>query len=136
MPLKLWCEDVQWKNLAIYYVALIVPFFAAGLAILRIFSGTDASFGRIYAADLLGAGIGCLLLAPLSGALGMPFPTVIDRLSDGAPGQIPLAWALNGYGTVVGSASCILLAVFFGFQVTYATAAALYVLGAFTTPAS
>ncbi|MEA2625088.1 MAG: hypothetical protein QOD06_1133 [Candidatus Binatota bacterium] len=74
------------------------------------------------------------LLLPLAVGMGVPFPTAFRMLRERAPSQLPLAWALNGYGTVLGSGLCVFLAVFLGFRATYAVACALYAVAAFAFP--
>ena len=65
-----------------YYLALALPFFCSGLGIALLLTRGSREVNRLYAADLLGAGIGCAALAVvmptfggsgavvLSGALG------------------------------------------------------------------
>jgi hypothetical protein len=78
--------------------------------------------------------VAAVLLAPLAVAMGIPFPAGLRRLKAAAPEQIPLAWGMNGYGTVVGSGLATFLAVFFGFRVTYLVACGLYALAAASFP--
>src|SRR5262249_10052733 len=63
--------------LAIYTLAAI-PFFTGGLVITTAISRLASSINSVYAADLLGAAGGCLMLIPL-----------LDRF--GAPGVVLLA---------------------------------------------
>ncbi len=52
------------------YLALVVPFFLAGLTITTIFGRYAGGIRRLYAWDLAGAGVGCLAVVPLLPALG------------------------------------------------------------------
>jgi hypothetical protein len=42
-----------------------------------------------------------LVLAPISIALGLPFPLGLDRFQQEGPALLPWAWALNGAFSVV-----------------------------------
>jgi hypothetical protein len=52
-------------RLVLLCVVLFVPFLIAGLAVSTILASDPERVGRLYAADLLGAGIGCALAVPL-----------------------------------------------------------------------
>jgi hypothetical protein len=83
--------------LFLYYLVLMVPFTFAGLAIVTLLSGWPGSEGRLYAADLLGAGLGCFvvvaLLGPidgegvvlLSGAIAASASWLLATIPDDAP---------------------------------------------------
>jgi len=43
-----------------YYIAIAVPFFLAGIAVAAPLAAYPAQVNRLYAADLLGAGVGCI----------------------------------------------------------------------------
>ena len=49
--------------MALYYVLLTLPFFCAGLALALLLTRGAASIPRLYACDLVGAGLGCALFA-------------------------------------------------------------------------
>ena len=67
--------------LTIYALAAL-PFFAGGLVVTLAISRLSAQINAVYAADLIGAAAGCLMLIPL-----------LDRL--GAPGVVLAAAALS-----------------------------------------
>ena len=54
------------------YLLSAVPFFAGGATISLAISRLSANINAVYAADLLGAGAGCLLLMPALNLLGAP----------------------------------------------------------------
>jgi hypothetical protein len=54
------------------YLLSALPFFAGGATISLAISRLSASVNAVYAADLLGAGAGCLLLMPALNLLGAP----------------------------------------------------------------
>src|ERR1019366_5240064 len=73
--------------LTIYALAAL-PFFAGGLVVTLAISRLSAQINTVYAADLIGAAGGCLLLIPL-----------LDRL--GAPGVVLSAAALSNVAGVL-----------------------------------
>ncbi len=69
--------DINQQNLLVQivcwfgmYVALIAPFFAAGMALALIFQTYAQSIHRLYFYDLIAAGFACLILIPLLPAYG------------------------------------------------------------------
>jgi hypothetical protein len=62
------------------YVLSAVPFFAGGATISLAISRLSASVNSVYAADLLGAGAGCLLLMPALNTLGGPGAIVASAI--------------------------------------------------------
>jgi spermine/spermidine synthase len=73
------------KNLALMltvYALAALPFFTGGLVVTLAISRLSAQINAVYAADLVGAAAGCLILIPL-----------LDRL--GAPGVVLSAAALS-----------------------------------------
>jgi len=75
------------RMLTIYTLAA-VPFFAGGLVVTMAISRMPAHVNAVYAADLIGAAAGCLILIPL-----------LDRL--GAPGVVLAAAALSTAAAVL-----------------------------------
>ncbi len=60
-PQRILVEPVSFFfGLLGYYVAVTVPFFLAGIAVSAPIARYSAQVNRLYAADLLGAGIGCV----------------------------------------------------------------------------
>ena len=68
-----------WK-LTLVYLACAVPFFFAGLCVSLAVKRMQADMGRLYFYDLLGAGLGCLLLIPLLDELGGPGTVLFSSL--------------------------------------------------------
>jgi predicted membrane-bound spermidine synthase len=63
----------QFLLMPLYYVNLVVPFFFSGLVIASLFSRRSKEVNRLYAADLVGAGIGCAAITvvmPIFGGSG------------------------------------------------------------------
>jgi hypothetical protein len=62
-PFELLVDHRQLLFIPLYYVVVAAPFFGSGLAIgLLLFRGRDRA-DRLYAVDLLGAGVGCAAIA-------------------------------------------------------------------------
>src|SRR4051794_19387994 len=76
--------------LTIYALAAL-PFFTGGLVVTLAISRLSARVNAVYAADLIGAAAGCLMLIPL-----------LDRL--GAPGVVLVAAAMSVAGAILFSA--------------------------------
>jgi hypothetical protein len=60
-------ELMELLVLALSTVVLATPFFLSGVVVTLALTRTGGSIGRLYAADLLGASLGCLLVIPLLG---------------------------------------------------------------------
>ena len=60
-PLRLLEEPEQFLQLSGLYLLILIPFTALGLAQGSIIAGYRAHAHRVYGADLLGAGLGCLV---------------------------------------------------------------------------
>ncbi|PIE36103.1 hypothetical protein CSA56_01435 [candidate division KSB3 bacterium] len=70
-----------------------------------------------------------LMLFPVGMVMGMPFPLGITLTNQVAPRLIPWGWGINGYATVIGSVSCVILALSFGFKAVIWIACGIYLLG-------
>ncbi len=69
-----------------------------------------------------------LVIAPASLVMGMPFPLGIRLLAGTANHEIPWAWGVNGFLSVVGAVLAAVIAVEAGFSQVMMLAAAAYVL--------
>lgn len=74
------------------------------------------------------------VLAPVSLALGLPFPLGLNRTGSG--GLLPWAWGLNGAFSVVATPLANLIAREAGFSRVLLSAAVLYVIALMTFPAA
>ena len=63
---------VEGAKLGLLCLALFTPFLAAGLAIAAILASHPERLARLYAVDLLGAGLGCAICVPLLLVLSPP----------------------------------------------------------------
>ncbi|HEX2941879.1 MAG TPA: hypothetical protein VHO91_12600, partial [Rhodopila sp.] len=75
-----------------------------------------------------------VLIAPVSVALGMPFPLGLSRTGNG--GLLPWAWGLNGAFSVVATPLANLIAREYGFSRVLLCAAILYGIARITFPAT
>lgn len=68
-------------------------------------------------------------VVPVGGVLGFAFPLgmrLLDRLD---PGYLPLAWGVNGFASVIGSATSIVVATSLGFTWLLVLAGCAYAMG-------
>ncbi|MBR0681096.1 hypothetical protein GXW74_11400 [Roseomonas eburnea] len=79
-------------------VAVLVAVGCAGLALLAVRPAVLAALDLPW---ILRAGLLVVSLAPISLALGFPFPLGLDRFQREGPALLPWAWALNGAFSVV-----------------------------------
>jgi hypothetical protein len=69
------------------------------------------------------------LIFPLGLLMGMPFPLGITFTNQISQRLIPWVWGINGYATVIGSVSCVILALSFGFKAAILGACGIYLVG-------
>lgn len=81
---------------------------------------------------LVRAGLVLLVAAPVSVALGLPFPLGLTRVGSG--GFLPWAWGLNGAFSVVSTPAANLMAIGFGYDRVLLCALLLYVTAWLTFP--
>jgi hypothetical protein len=72
--------------------------------------------------------VSLLCLAPLGFLMGTPFPVGLMWLRERAAGLIPLAWAVNGCGSVLASIVAAMLALSVGFSWVLIVAALAYAI--------
>src|SRR5436309_15321851 len=73
IPLCLWLlarVPFEMETLPLYFLAPLLPFFLAGMALSIVFDLQRAVTGSLYFADLLGAAIGAVLVTLLLHGLG------------------------------------------------------------------
>ncbi len=69
-PFSLMLERSQFFFIPLYYLNLSVPFFFSGMVIALLFTRCPKEINRLYAADLLGAAIGCAAIAIVMSRFG------------------------------------------------------------------
>jgi len=70
------------------------------------------------------------MLVPAGFMMGMPFPLLIGCLNQGFAERIPWAWGVNGFASVVGSISAVVVGMAAGFRVVLLLGVACYLLAA------
>lgn len=74
-------NPVGWEksaiNIVITYIVIAIPFVFSGIAVCLALTRYGKEVGRLYAADLLGAGLGCLLLIPLLSLVDGPSAVIV-----------------------------------------------------------
>ena len=112
---SLWCGRISPGKAprTIATAALLIAVAVLGYSVLLPFI-----FDALLGLDLfIRISVSVLVLFPLGFLLGLPFPLGIRCLERWMLGGcIPWMWGLNGVGSVIGSASTILVAVLFGFS--------------------
>ncbi|NIA14755.1 MAG: SAM-dependent methyltransferase [Nitrospiraceae bacterium] len=78
-------------------------------------------------------GLSMALLAPLAFCMGIPFPTVLQLISDSHRPLLPWAWAVNGCASVAGASLATFIAVHSGLTALAVGALALYAMVAVAT---
>ena len=73
-------EPIELLILIFHYVVLILPFFFAGTVISMLLSYVSDKINTLYFFDLIGAGIGAILIVPLLPVLGGPGLVVFTSL--------------------------------------------------------
>ena len=84
-PFRFFVDTWQILIIMLYYLLLALPFFFTGLCIAKAFTMRPGDAGKLYSANLLGSGVGALvvpwLFAPLGGAGVVLFTAALGILS-------------------------------------------------------
>lgn len=72
--------------------------------------------------------ISVVLIFPLGFFMGMPFPTGLGLINDEQKKFIPLAWGVNGFFSVIGTVSAMILAMTIGFKFVFILSGIIYLL--------
>ncbi|MGC9975733.1 MAG: hypothetical protein ABSC57_03295 [Syntrophales bacterium] len=73
-----------------------------------------------------------LLIAPLAIPMGIPFPSGLRAFATEREAVIAWAWSINGFFSVIGSSTTVLIAISWGFKSIILIAVSLYIVAAFT----
>ncbi len=109
---KLWVAPLLIAVLLAAYAGIILP----------------ALYHAISLAPAVKLSLLLFLIAPLGFLMGMPFPLGIRYLSERAQREIPWAWAVNGYFSVISTALATIIAAELGLSWAIALAGAAYAL--------
>jgi spermidine synthase len=77
-----------------------------------------------------------LLILPLAFSMGMPFPMAISSLKQLSANQIPWAWGINGYASVISAGMATLIAIDLGFSAVILIAVTLYISALLAFPST
>ena len=97
----------SFKNVGILAVIcffLFATFIALGIILATVFGRSTENIGRLYFADLLGAGVGCLLAVPLIVRMGAPAVIILAALIFAVVGVLSLprlGSAIGAFGAAV-----------------------------------
>ncbi|MDQ3022321.1 MAG: hypothetical protein M3R36_17385 [Bacteroidota bacterium] len=70
--------------------------------------------------------ISALIIFPLGFFMGMPFPIGMSMILPAEKRFVAFAWAVNGFFSVIGTVSAIILAMMFGFRIVFIIGAVIY----------
>ena len=93
-PFSLGLEPAQWAYLPLAYLAVSLPFFFSGLTIAGLLTRHARAVDRLYLFDLVGAGLGTLLVVgalPAFGGSG----TIVAAAALAAAGAASVAWEVD-----------------------------------------
>jgi hypothetical protein len=104
---SLQADPQQLLYLTVYYLAVTLPYFSAGLCVTIILSSVPGRIPQLYFADLAGAGAGCVAAVVLLTPLGAPGVIALGSFLLAFAGVL-FSWDQPGVRTV-SAVSCALL---------------------------
>ncbi|HEX2178266.1 MAG TPA: class I SAM-dependent methyltransferase [Actinomycetota bacterium] len=125
-----WLSDrVPWRTALAGLVALVTVYALLLSVVLEALLGAPLAL-RIAAV--------VALLAPLGTLMGVAFPKGLSWLVTDRPAWVPMAWAVNGFTSVIGAVLAALLALSWGYSMVLACGGLAYLLAlaAIWTPSS
>lgn len=75
-----------------------------------------------------------LLVAPMGAALGVFFPSALERLKAGAPEFVPWAWGINGIFSVIAPVLSVAFSMTWGINALLLSAIPIYLVATWTLP--
>jgi hypothetical protein len=72
--------------------------------------------------------IGIGIMAVPAFFMGIPFPSGLLKVHENAAPAVPLAWAINGFASVISACAAVLIAMVLGFSILLVTAAVAYLI--------
>ncbi|MEO8664430.1 MAG: hypothetical protein ABI462_02945 [Ignavibacteria bacterium] len=72
--------------------------------------------------------VSVLMILPLGFFMGMPFPIGMSLILPTEKRFVAFAWGVNGFFSVIGTVSAIILAMIFGFKIVFIIGAVIYLL--------
>src|SRR4030095_13515499 len=77
-PFSLLANRWQLLFMPLYYFVISIPFFCSGLALALLFTRGTGLINKLYAFDLIGAGLGCAAIAVVMPAFGGSGSVIVD----------------------------------------------------------
>jgi hypothetical protein len=77
LPVTLDLSGENWLRVGVIYLLCVVPFLAGGLVVALILTHHAERANRLYAFDLFGAALGCLVFIPATNWLGAPTAVLV-----------------------------------------------------------
>lgn len=111
-----------FSNKNIIFIVIAVYAIALGFlnpVLFKAFASYDLSIRII---------ISVVMIFPLGFFMGMPFPTGLGLINDEQKKFIPLAWGVNGFFSVIGTVSAMILAMTIGFKFVFILSGIIYLL--------
>ncbi len=105
-----WNSFESIAALLVICLAMFSSFIAAGVMIATLFGRRSEQIGRLYFADLLGAGLACAVVVSLIGWIGPPSTLLLSGLVLALAG-LRIAWRRHARVLPAGAALTVLLAV-------------------------
>ncbi len=104
-------QDLGFWSLALVYFPATLPFFLAGTVVSLAVAESIERVNRVYFYDLVGAGVGCLLLVPLLNSFGGPNTVLATAAFYAAAAGVwySLAGRVTGRAVSVGLALALLM---------------------------
>ena len=105
-----WDSVASLVGLLVICLAMFSSFVAAGLMIATLFGRRSEQIGRLYFADLLGAGLACAVVVSLIGWIGPPATIFLAALILAVAG-LRIAWRVRSRAFPAGAALAVLCGV-------------------------
>jgi hypothetical protein len=116
--------DTKTRRNMVLSIYIIIGVYAILLGFLNPVIFSSLSNSGIFVRIL----ISILLIFPLGFFMGMPFPIGISLIRDSENRYIPLAWAVNGFFSVIGTVLTMILAMILGFKIVFIITGILYLI--------
>ena len=109
---------------------ILVAFVAGLIAVLDSIALPILFASGALLSEVLKVAVGLLIIFPLAFLLGLPFPWGIALVHKKASAAVAIAWAVNGFASVVSASGAVLITMTYGFTtLTYVAAATYAVAG-------
>ncbi|MBN2569690.1 MAG: hypothetical protein JXB42_09710, partial [Deltaproteobacteria bacterium] len=116
----------MWQAKGRHMVFTVTVIFLVGLLYLQ---WGDYLFAPLSRLPLWMRMLACsIMIAPIALPMGMPFPSGLSLLGGVRQNLIPWAWGINGFFSVIGATTAVIIAVSYGFKAVILSALCLYIL--------